>query len=105
MDYTTFILAGLGALGILIHNLKNLNTLNRKSTGHLQLGEYLKLEIYSILLSICVVVVALIAQQEIKQLEAVGKWLGLSFVAIGYMAQSIVVTYLGKAEDFINKKE
>ena len=74
MNYTLITLALLGLFGIFIHNLKNLNALNKKSDGELNLGKYLKLEIYAILLSICVVAVALIAQQEIKQLEAVGKW-------------------------------
>lgn len=105
MDYTLITLAGFGILGIFIHNLKNLNTLNRKSEGELNLVKYLKLEIYAILLSISVLTVALIAQQEIKQLEAVGKWLGLSFVAIGYMAQSIVISFAGRAETFLKNKE
>ena len=98
-------LASLGGFGILIHNLKNLNSLNRKSEGNLSLVQYFKLEVYSILLSISVVAVALIAQQEIRQLEIVGNYLGLAFVAIGYMAQSIVVSFAGKAEKFIKEKE
>jgi len=107
MNYTLITLALLGLFGIFIHNLKNLNALNKKSEGNLNLVKYLKLEIYAILLSVCVVAVALIAQQEIKQLEAVGKWLGLSFVAIGYMAQSIVISFAGRAENFLdqNKKK
>lgn len=105
MDYTLITLGVLGLFGIFIHNLKNLNSLNKKNDGNLNLGKYLKLEMYSILLSMSVVAVALIAQQEIQQLEAVGKWLGLSFVAIGYMAQSIVVTFAGKAEQFLKSKE
>lgn len=105
MDYTIIMLASLGGFGILIHNLKNLNSLNRKSEGNLSLVQYFKLEVYSILLSISVVAVALIAQQEIRQLEIVGNYLGLAFVAIGYMAQSIVVSFAGKAEKFIKEKE
>ena len=105
MDYTIIMLASLGGFGILIHNLKNLNSLNRKSEGNLSLVQYYKLEVYSILLSISVVAVALIAQQEIRQLEIVGNYLGLAFVAIGYMAQSIVVSFAGKAEKFIKEKE
>lgn len=107
MNYTLITLALLGFFGIFIHNLKNLNTLNKKSEGKLNLVKYLKLEVYAILLSVSVVIVALIAQQEIKQLEAVGKWLGLSFVAIGYMAQSIVISFAGRAENFLdqNKKK
>ena len=76
MYYTVITLAFLGLFGIFIHNLKNLNTLNKKSEGNLNLVKYLKLEIYAILLSVCVVAVALIAQQEIKQLDAVYPFLG-----------------------------
>ena len=45
MNYTLITLAGFGILGIFIHNLKNLNTLNKKSEGELNLIRYLKLEI------------------------------------------------------------
>ena len=105
MNYTILTLSLLGLFGILIHNLKKLNELNRKLKGDINLLQYFKLEVFSILLSVCVVVVALIAQQEIKQLEAVGKWLGLSFVAIGYMAQSMVITFAGRAEKYLNEEE
>ena len=47
----------------------------------------------------------LIAQHEITQLEQVGKWFGLAFVAIGYMAQSIVGSFMGKAESFIEDQD
>jgi galactitol-specific phosphotransferase system IIC component len=50
-----------------------------------------------------VVIIALIVKTEIKQLEMAGQWLGLSFVAIGYMAQSIVVAIMGRAQNFIDK--
>ena len=98
-------LGALGVFGIIIHNLVKLNSLNRKAKGSLDFGQYFRLEIFSILLSVCVVAVALIAQHEIKQLEQVGKWLGLSFVTIGYMAQSIVVTIMGKAESYLHKED
>lgn len=103
MEYTTLMLAALGLFGILLHNLVKLNELNRKNEGNLNLGSYFKLEVFSILISICVVAISLIAKAEIKQLEMAGQWLGLSFVAIGYMAQSIVVAFMGKAQKFIDK--
>lgn len=103
MEYTTLMLAALGLFGILLHNLVKLNELNRKNEGNLNLGSYFKLEVFSILISICVVAISLIAKAEIKQLEMAGQWLGLSFVAIGYMAQSIVVAIMGKAQKFIDK--
>jgi len=105
MTYTLYILFALGLLGILLHNLIKMDSLNRKSKGNLNLRQYLALEWISILISVVVVVVALIAQTEIKQLSVVGNYLGLAFVAIGYMAQSIVVSYMGKAEKFLQSDE
>lgn len=105
MNYTTPILFALGMFGILLHNLIKLNSLNRKNKGTVNYSEYIDLEKFTIAISVCVVIIALIAQHEIQQLEAVGKWLGLAFVAIGYMAQSIVVSFIGKAEDFIKTKD
>jgi hypothetical protein len=105
MTYTPYILFALGCLGILLHNLIKMDSLNRKSKGNLKLGQYFKLEWVSILISIIVVFVALIAQSEIKQLSVVGNYLELAFVAIGYMAQSIVVSYMGKAEKFLQTED
>lgn len=97
-------LIALGLFGILIHNLVKLNELNQKSNGNLNFKQYLQLERFAIAISICVVVVAVMIRSEIKQLEFAGKWLGLGFVAIGYMAQSIVVSIMGKAQKVIDDK-
>jgi len=105
MTYTLYILFALGLLGILLHNLIKMDSLNRKSKGNLNLRQYLALEWISILISVVVVVVALIAQTEIKQLSVVDNYLGLAFVSIGYMAQSIIVTYMGRAESFLHEKD
>jgi len=102
MTYTTLILALLGVLGIVIHNLLNLNKINKANEGTVNLLKYWKLERFSLALSVCVLIVFLIARTEVKQLEAVGKWLGLSFVAIGYMAQSIVIAFEGKTQKFLD---
>lgn len=104
MDYTILTLGALGLFGILIHNLIKLNNLNRANNGILNLGKYLAIEKFSIMISVCVVIVALIARTEIKQLESVGKWLGLAFVTLGYMAQSIVVTFMGKAQKMLDNQ-
>src|SRR5438552_11501059 len=102
MNYTNAVLLALGLLGIVIHNLVKMDELNRKQSGEFNFWPYIKVEKFSILLSFCVLVVCIIAKQEVKQLENVGKWLGLAFVAIGYMAQSIIVKYAGKADSYIN---
>jgi hypothetical protein len=103
MNYTNVALFALGILGIFIHNLLKMDDINRKENGEFKLWPYLKIEKFSIILSVITVVVCILVKQEIKQLEAVGKWLGVAFVAIGYMAQSIIVKYAGKAETYINK--
>lgn len=112
MDYTPVVLFALGILGILLHNLVELNKINRKTGGNAKIGNYIKLELYSILISILMVSSAVMVSQEIKQLESVGKWLGLGFIAIGYMGQSVLILFMGKAaktigidEDKPDKKE
>ncbi len=104
MNYTLLTLAALGLFGIMIHNLVKLNEINRKSEGTINMLKYWKIERFSILLSVCVVAVALLARTEIAQLREVGNWLGLAFVALGYMAQSIVVSFGNKAQKYIDEK-
>jgi len=95
---------GLGVLGVLLHNLIEMNKINRAASGNLNLGQYLKLERFSIIISIIVVCVAVIIKHEIQQLEQVGKWLGLAFIAIGYMGQSLLVFTMGKASKVIDNE-
>jgi hypothetical protein len=103
MNYTPLILFVLGVLGILLHNLVELNKLNRQQDGNLKLKQYFKLEVYSILISVIMIVVSIIVKNEIKQLDQAGKWLGLAFVAIGYMGQSLLIFVMGKANKSIGK--
>ena len=102
MNYTNVVLFGLGILGVLLHNLIELNKLNRAHSGNIKIMEYLKIERFTIYISIIVVFVALLVKQEITQLEQVGKWLGVAFVAIGYMGQSLLIFTMGKASKVIN---
>lgn len=102
MNYTNFALFGLGILGIVLHNLVQLNKINRSQNGNINLISYFKLEIFSILINIVAIICALIAKHEIAQLEQAGKWLGLSFITIGYMGQSLLVWLFGRAEKKIS---
>lgn len=97
MDYTFLTLTIFGLSGVLLHNLVALNKLNKKAQGNLNLSQYFKLEIFSILISIIVVLLAVFVSQEIEILYKVGNMLGLAFVSIGYMGQSLLVTFIGKA--------
>jgi len=104
MNYTNVMLFALGLLGVLLHNLIELNKLNRSRAGNIKIMEYLKIEQFTIYISIIVVGVAIIVKQEVTQLEAVGKWLGLAFVAIGYMGQSLLIFTMGKASKVIDNE-
>jgi hypothetical protein len=101
MIYTPLVLILVGFGGILLHNLIKLDEINRKSEGNINISKYLKIERFSIMLSVVAVIVATVISQEIKQLEAVGKWLGLAMLSIGYMAQSIILKFSSKVEEKI----
>jgi len=106
MNYTNFTLYGLGVLGILLHNLVELNKINSDpKKSNFTIKSYLKLEAYSIVISLIICFVALLIKTEIQQLENVGKWLGLAFMAIGYMGQSLLIFIMGKANKVIDKDE
>ena len=102
MNYTPLVLFGLGLLGVLLHNLVKMDQINRKYDGLLNFRKYFMLERFSITISVCIVIVGLLIRSEVKQLESVGKWLGVSFFTLGYMAQSILAAYMGKAEKTVN---
>ena len=102
MTYTNLMLFLFGLLGIIIHNLKNMNTINKASKGNINITQYFKIEVFAILLSICVVIVAVIAKTEVKQLDFAGKWLGLGYMGLGFMAQSLVISFAGKSQKVID---
>lgn len=104
MNYTHIALFGFGLLGVALHILVELNKLNKQPEGSFTIKGYFKLEVFSILISIIVCAVAVFASQEIKQLQQIGNWLGLAFVAIGYMGQSLLIAFMGKAQKVIDTK-
>lgn len=104
MNYTLLFLFALGALGILLHNLMKMDDLNKKANGNFNFGQYIAIEKFSIMISLIFVIICVMVSQEIKKLHDIGNWLGLSFVAIGYMSQSIIVKFSGKAEKILNDK-
>ena len=98
MEYTNLMLFVCGFGGILIHNLVKIGKINKANNGNFKFMPFFRLEWPSISLSLCVVIVCLIAKQEVKQLEQVSKYLALFFVFTGYAAQSLVYSVVGKAE-------
>ena len=104
MDYTMFFLFGMGFLGMLLQFLIKLDSLNRESDGEIVWAKFFILERFSILISFIVVIVTTLLSQEIKQLELAGKWIGFGSFAIGYMAQSILIKFMNKADSFIDRQ-
>ena len=105
MNYTNLMLFGLAVLGVLLHNLIELNKINRAHEGNINLKQYFKIEIFSIIISLIVSFVAVLVKSEIKQLEQIGNWLGVAFVAIGYMGQSLLIFVMGRASKVMDKQE
>lgn len=101
MEYTHLFLFSLGMLGILLHNLVKIDEINKKANGKINLHKYWDIERFSVFISIILVFICVIISQEIKELRDMGNWMGLGFVSIGYMAQSILIKYNGKAESII----
>lgn len=105
MTYTILTLFFAGFAGVLLHNLIKMDSLNRKASGNFNYGQYFRLEKFSILISIIVIAFCAYFSQEVKQLAKAGNWLGLGMGAIGYMAQSVLVSFMGKAKKFIEKPD
>jgi hypothetical protein len=103
MNYTNIMLIGIGTIGIILHNLVELNKLNKSNPGTLNFKQYFRAEIFAICIAFICVIVAVIIKHEIKQLDAAGKWLGLAFLSVGYMGQSLLVFIMGRAASIINK--
>jgi hypothetical protein len=104
MQYTPFILFASGLLGVITHNLMKIDKLNRDSNGNFKFSSFIRLEWASILISVIVIVVAMIAREEIKQLKEIGSWLAIGFYSIGLAAQSVAYFFNGKAEKILKDK-
>jgi len=99
------ILAGLGLLGILFHNLIQLNKINKETDGNANIANYWKLEKYSILISVLMILGGVFCVEELNQLENFKEWKGFGFIAIGYMGQSLLVWVMGKAGNKVGKED
>lgn len=104
MQYSDILLFLLGLLGVILHNLVKINEINKDpAKGNFNLRTYLKLEWASFLISVIVVYVCMLIKNEVIALESAGKFLGVGFVAVGYMAQSVLISVMGKAQKIIEK--
>lgn len=108
MNYNQITLIGLGLFGVLMHCLVELHKINKRTNGKAKLKEYINLEIYSILISTCMAIASSFIGAEIKTaLDKIGwGWLfGASFIAIGYMGQSLLVFVMGRASGKIGMND
>jgi len=105
MNYTPYMLFLFGALGVVLHNLVKLNDIKKSNPeGEVNYNKYFKMEWISILISVIVVALCVWTSREIEKLKLVEDYLGLGFIAIGYMAQSLLIKFMGKAEKTLNSK-
>jgi hypothetical protein len=102
--YTSLMLVFLGMCGVFLHNLVKMDSLNRKAQGNFKLYQYLMIEKFSIIISMIVVLVCTMISHEVKVLNIAGKWMGPSFLAMGYLAQSLLIRFMGAADKAISQK-
>ena len=94
-----------GGFGIMVHTLMKINAINRRNKGRINLKKFFALEWPSIWMSVSVVIVAVIARQEIQQLKLIGNALLLGFFCIGLSAQSIAYYLANRGERTMGGKE
>lgn len=107
--YTILTFIGLGLFGVILHCLVELNKLNKANKGDYRMAikEYFRLEIFSILISLFVVLACSFISSEVEAaLAKIGyEWvIGGAYIAIGYSAQSLLVFFMGKAAKQIEQK-
>ena len=104
MKYTALILFALGIFGVMVHNLKKLNEINRKNKGKVNLSEYFALERFSILMSIGFVGFLVVVKSEVSSVEYINKWIGTCFALAGFSAQSLILSVTSAFETFTKRK-
>lgn len=105
ITYTHATLALFGLLGVLLHTLVELNGLKKANpNGDVDYIKYFKMEWISILISVIVVGLLVWTSQEVTELANAGKWLGIGFIASGYLAQSLLIKFMGRAQNIIDNE-
>lgn len=108
MTYTPLILSALGIVGILLHNLIKLDSLNRANKGQINLGKYFAIEKFTILISLILTgAAAFILDKEIHYYldeKGFSKYFGLGFIFLGYFAQSLLVKFTQEGQKYLDKK-
>lgn len=106
MTYTPFILGLLGIIGIFLHNLIKLDSLNRQGNGNINLSQYMRLERFTLIISVIVVgVAAFLLNKELHyyfENKGFVKYFGVGFIALGYFAQSILAKLSNRGQKFLD---
>lgn len=106
MTYTPIVLMILGLTGILLHNLVKLDSLNRLNGGTVNMRKYISMERFTIGINAILVIVAAIwlDSEYHYYLTSVGmeKVAGAGFIAFGYLGQSLLVKFIGRAQKKID---
>ncbi len=97
MQYKDLALLFLGVAGILLHSLVKISQL-KKEGKEFNRTKYFGDEWPTMSISFIMVVVAIYCKHEIKELDIAGNYLGLGFVTLGYMGQSLLISFIGKAQ-------
>lgn len=105
MEYSNYMLFAISLGGVLLHNLIKIQKLNKEAEGNFNGRKFFKLEWPTIAISVGVCIISLMIKNDIAKLDAVSKYLGVGFFAIGFMSQSILYTVMSKAEKFVKKQK
>jgi len=104
MAYKDLSLILLGVAGILLHSLVKISQLKKEGKSFNR-RKYFENEWPTMCISLLMVVIANYCKHEVKKLDIAGNYLGLGFVALGYMGQSILITFIGTAQKKIGIKD
>lgn len=100
-EHLFFIALGLG--GMMLHLLMDIRRLVKNQNGVVDYKKYFRVAWVDFAISIVVIVLADMAKSEIRQLQYADKYLALGFISLGYMADSILASWMGRVEKYINK--
>ena len=99
MNITNLTLFGFGILGVLLHNLVEINKLNKDpNKQNFTISSYLKTEWAAISISVLLVCGMILGKTYVEKLEQLKEWLGVVVFTAGYMGQSLLIAIMGKAQ-------
>ncbi len=95
---TILLLLSLGMLGVVAQALKKMNELNRRSNGNFSFKNYIRIEVFSLALSVTIVFASVLFIYLVPEMAKAGKWLAFGQFAIGWFGQSGLEFVMGQAK-------